>query len=461
MVSIDWLQVSYNRTSQSPHFFEGLTFHSEGCSFELAQGTEFNAVFVDNFTVKMNGIPVATMSATSRMSERQRSLCIIKLRNPLLYTSSYLRVLNRIASGLYLKFASVSRIDLCADFNFFVNKLSPREFIRRYQQGTPTTDTPSYIRVGSNRYEMIGRKNEETMCHDVDYLRFGTRSGGFCAYLYNKSAELNEQKNKQYIRDLWEKWGLKDDDSHPVYRLEFSILPSAQIMKRQRNSEDRKELGLVKGVTKRLKEFDVVRLGLSDIETQQKTEELFFAYASKFFRFKEVGTQKYKHNWKDVQLFDFSLDTNLKPVRVSKSHDSVVCYRNAMSLLRRMFESDSDELDIGDREILWSAHNLLQRRCSQVAKEISYEDLQRVFDYRIRGYSLDEIGKLKICDMGRLNEIQDYINRIVLVKMRPYTENPRVMEKINEALTEEDAIMDKIKEDNAILETLQGCTRPF
>ena len=59
---------------------------------------------------------------------------------------------------------------------------------------------------------------------------------------------MNDKGGKQYIRDLWKKGGLTDTDDAPVFRLEFSISPTAMNLKRKLTKEERSQMEVAKDV---------------------------------------------------------------------------------------------------------------------------------------------------------------------------------------------------------------------
>jgi hypothetical protein len=59
-----------------------------------------------------------------------------------------------------------------------------------------------------------------------DYLKFGSPTSNVSTYIYNKSKELREVKNKPYIIDTWKLNGMNNNVD--VYRLEFSVKKMAK-----------------------------------------------------------------------------------------------------------------------------------------------------------------------------------------------------------------------------------------
>ena len=107
--------------------------------------------------------------------------------------------------------AKPTRIDVCADFNLLNNNLNPASFITRIVRGI-------YCRKYAGRFKVEGTQSRQPVYH---YLRYGSHSSPVSFYLYNKTKELSEVKDKPYIRTIWSKYGLKQNID--VWRMEFSI----------------------------------------------------------------------------------------------------------------------------------------------------------------------------------------------------------------------------------------------
>lgn len=106
---------------------------------------------------------------------------------------------------------SISRIDLFCDFNTFVNGLHPKTLIKGLSNG-------KYRHVGRSKVTIQGRLEEGI---NPAYLRIGNRESEISVYLYNKTLELKEVKDKPYIREMWVASGL--DVNADVWRLEASL----------------------------------------------------------------------------------------------------------------------------------------------------------------------------------------------------------------------------------------------
>lgn len=437
VISCDWFQVTCKRDSKqclsAGMMFQG-THKTEDGKFLLystATAKEYNALFGLSLSVCLHDFVICTIMAEPRVGTLKKSMCLIKVANPLLYCARWCWFLQDVMGALGWKFHNISRLDLCADFNYFSGHLDPREFIRRFlRSGAYNPDEPSYVRVGSNKYTTIGRKDvarqdvgglSEVCCsHFSEYLRFGSRNSGVCVYLYNKTQELNDKFGKQYIRDCWHKSGLEDSEDCPVFRLELSILPNAMTMKRKLSEDEKIDAGLGKGLVKReVKTFDILRLSMNDLATQQKVEDIFWAYASKYFRFKVVGTQLYKHNWDDICLFDVDFSDQLKPYRVQIPLDSGVAERNAASTMTRLLYL-STNLDMCDKVTLYNAIGILERQGAFKTKQITDETILKIAELLRDGHTWEELGLMNIASIKKLDQVREVIHNAAVKELRDY-----------------------------------------
>lgn len=148
---------------------------------------------------------------------------IVRFVNRTLYLPDFWDLANRLFVANGFSFQSLSRIDVCADFNDFAT-ISPKTLIEGFA-------AKKYRHVGRGVGALyfnhgVGAERDEHDRPVKDYgvqytgLSFGTHASGAHVYLYNKTLELLTQGDKPWIRDVWKNAGL--DERH-VWRLEVSI----------------------------------------------------------------------------------------------------------------------------------------------------------------------------------------------------------------------------------------------
>lgn len=139
---------------------------------------------------------------------------VVRFVNRVLYLPDFWELAQRLLSDNDFTFRNISRIDICADFNQFAT-IPPLTLIEDF-----AAKKLRHIGrgVGAIFFNHEVRRGEYGV-HPTG-LTFGTHASDAHVYLYNKSFELLTQKDKPYIRDLWNSIGL---DMRNVWRLEVSI----------------------------------------------------------------------------------------------------------------------------------------------------------------------------------------------------------------------------------------------
>lgn len=149
-----------------------------------------------------------------------RGSIIVRFTNRALYMHDFWELADRFLRENHFEFKSISRIDICADFNQFAT-YDPKKLIEDFA-GKKLRHVGRG--VGSLYFNHGVMMDTETGVRDygIKYngLAFGTHSSDCRVYLYNKSFELLTQGDKPWIRDIWLRYGL---DQTKVWRLEVSI----------------------------------------------------------------------------------------------------------------------------------------------------------------------------------------------------------------------------------------------
>jgi len=203
IISLDWLQIS---GLADPEVIAGSAY--------LKPLHLHNPIFQHCFAIIDDDISLANFYYMPRSSMLPSNLFLMKLDNALLYSKTLPNFLKVIFEVLQLHDVAVSRLDVCADFQklYKINNIS--ELYLKLQ-------AKEFHYLGRGKYAVFGNV-ENAM--EAEYIRFGKRNSVVCKYLYNKTLELKEVHNKQYIKDLWNLAGF--DEKKDVYRLEFSLKPS-------------------------------------------------------------------------------------------------------------------------------------------------------------------------------------------------------------------------------------------
>lgn len=160
---------------------------------------------------------------------------IVRFVNRSLYRPDFWQLADRLLVDNGFAFKSISRIDICADFNDFAT-ISPvkliEDFAAKRLRHVGRGVGALYFEHGVKMDVLTGFKD-----YGVRYtgLSFGTHSSDAHVYLYNKSFELLTMGDKPWIRDQWIRAGL---DVRNVWRLEVSLKSSGCKFKDKETGEE-------------------------------------------------------------------------------------------------------------------------------------------------------------------------------------------------------------------------------
>ena len=272
---------------------------------------------------------VATIQRVPYSSIIPRDCAIVEIKNRILYEPDFMGYVTLMCDTLGLRIRSISRIDVCADFNSFNKGISPERFIKAFIEN-------KIVKMGSTKYTIMGDqqcvklddKQHSKTAQMYSYIRFGERSHEVSSYLYNKSKELREIKDKPYIRAAWKRGGL--DTEKDVWRLEFSL----------RNKQ-------MKYMQK--KDSIIFRLDCDYFKTVGMVENLWDCCYNKYFDFrKNTGIAK-KCRMPKVVLVDNTEST----LKMFVPENTACSNRMDKIVLRKLYSTeqnlrcdDDDERDI-------------------------------------------------------------------------------------------------------------------
>lgn len=194
--------------------------------------------FRELWTISVEGGELCEVQAVPCSGILAADCVMVKFSNRLLYTPLLWYFVDAFVRDHHLTIKNVSRCDICADFLTFAHEYDPVQFItdflsskiRRVGRGT---SGGAYFQHGAYKEKKTGFSHSFT---NYNGLSFGSHSSAARVYLYNKTLELEQVKNKPYIRDFWRVNGLVEFETdpktgktkqRPVWRLEVSIKSKA------------------------------------------------------------------------------------------------------------------------------------------------------------------------------------------------------------------------------------------
>lgn len=306
------------------------------------------------------GERIATLATRPDKGILKPEASFLKIDNKYLYSANLRALVEDIISALNLKFKNISRVDFAADFVCFKNNLHPETFIGRFIS-MPDKNSIRYVKLRKTKATLYfdhGRINE------YSYLRLGTAQSNLLYYLYNKSKELREKKNKPWIKEKWLQDGISDQ-LQDVWRLEFSIHACSKGLIDNEDKQQLKELEqekkyldqnvlgneeLINGnedeITEALQRIKDSREAIkadavyfSSLDVIDNYHELYSALFHHYFDFRIEDGQAQKRRMKKIPLLDIH-----KPAKsIMKLVDSIESNRTDKIILKGLVKLN-DEL---------------------------------------------------------------------------------------------------------------------
>jgi hypothetical protein len=262
IINIDWL--SFFCQCGEPVNFDDYTLELK------TYGTQ---IFEKAADVIKNNEVVAIVLWQPRSAILAQNSAMIKIKNRQLYNDNWYKIFTDLEAAWFCRNIKISRIDICADFVNFKNGLYPKTLISNFL-------TQKFVKVGRGTFKVIG---EQKKYINYQYLRFGSGSSEISAYLYNKSTELQEVKDKPYIREQWQ--NLNNKNNRDVWRLEFSL-----------KGKSLKIVDTING--------NFVVDSFKSLTDKELIANIYSFLVKKYFQFVIPEQQLNKHRWKKLILFE-------------------------------------------------------------------------------------------------------------------------------------------------------------
>lgn len=321
-ISVDWLQVYCT----GRHIIPG-DYHSELGTFRVYLSERKTKLWNRVLVIKLQEKPCAVICQEPRSPQLDKLATTVKIENRFLYYQGYVKLLWSLLKCLSLTYKGLTRLDIALDCNKLRGGMKVDRLIYNYVM-KPEGAKGAISRKYDKEYRLTGNKNPGKNAM-LTSIRFGTENSRIAAYIYDKSKELQEVKDKPWIREVWEQNGLKNEDGSHVWRFEISI-----------KAQGRELLNTQTGV--------VFRLSPDCLVSQQSVEQLFMCYAESVFNFSRCEGQKNKRHYKRLQLWDTKAELTYKPYHNSRNADTgrteKICY-NKLDQLRETYTDMAAGLD--------------------------------------------------------------------------------------------------------------------
>lgn len=320
-ISVDWFEVCcYGAPiNQGDHIVKGM-------KYQVVDEQKSTRVFKKLYKVTHRGLDYFYIQQEPISSALKRGLTLVKIANRVLYSEKYVSLLLDFLKYFRLQYKGVSRLDIAYDCNYFYNGRSPKKFLHDYIC-KPLEERGGIYLANVKKHVAFFEKSISSNAK-YSYVKFGMGTGGRSAYMYDKSVELREVKDKPWIRKMWADNGLVDDEKTHVWRSEISI-----------KAQGKQLLSLDTG--------ELFALHPTFLDTYEKICKLFHFYASKAFDFRINEGQKNRRNFPPLRLFDTTIDITCVPRKISIAADTgrseKVC-RNTLERVSRTYVDLSDSV---------------------------------------------------------------------------------------------------------------------
>lgn len=262
VISIDWLSVSCKGFTDNQKDFR---FVDEIWSTKIFKKVQ-QVFYKDVFFGIVCSIPHSNILPSDFIT--------IKFDNKILYNQHTFHFIPEFFKLLGWTIKSILRLDICIDFQKFNNNWSPDIFLKKFAAG-------KILKTNKTKFTLIGSGNK---AGNFQYLRIGSRASNVCTYLYNKTLEMKEIKEKSHIREVWNIAGINNEND--VYRLEFSIQSNKLTYADIHSGE-------------------LAALTIESIMLDSYVKSLTFELIHKYFNFKHSGNDSNISRLKDVDLFNY------------------------------------------------------------------------------------------------------------------------------------------------------------
>ena len=318
-ISIDWLQTYClgNEIQEGIYEVENHTNGLPAYTFDVRLQNTETAQFKRLLEVRYKNLIVATIQQCPRTSVINQRATLLKLSNRILYSKIYIELLYQLQSALGLTYKGITRVDVCYDCNYYRAHRSVPRFIQTFLS-RPLSKKGSIYRRGSSKFAAWGSKSS-TSDTKITSIRFGSEKSRTGAYIYDKTIELREVKDKPWIREMWKENGLVNTEDKHVWRSEISIKSEATAILNMNTGE-------------------LFRLSPNYLEHYSNIQSLFHIYARKVFDFRTYTTSAKKSKFERMSLFEQNCEVTCKPYYMPTSADTgrmeKICYNKLQKLSR-------------------------------------------------------------------------------------------------------------------------------
>lgn len=331
VISCDWFQVyghcqsferafSYTECSDDDGLYWPL--HYDNDLYVVRKVRLVTPIYKDNYVIMRNGVEVAELAQSPRISKMHSLSSSIRLKNRTLYHKGYIKLLYDIMSLLKFSYKGITRLDVCLDCNELYGGRNPRSFVRGLlakKAGTVGFIYRKGTRKGAAYFERSPMG--ETYFSSISW---GSRTSDYTAKIYNKTQELMEKGDKPWIRDVWRDNGLVSEIAASWYKLEASrkqkLVDNGGTLPYINKEVWRFEIS-IKANGKPVVEMDtgvLFRLSPKFVDGHKAIQDIFYMWARKAFDFRICTGQKNFRHYPPLQIFPVSSAVPYMPMTLNE-----------------------------------------------------------------------------------------------------------------------------------------------
>ena len=378
-INIDWLEVF----CLEPETHDADYFRAVG--YDVDSRVYGTPLYAEMFTIYQESWPFIEIRRNPHNPKCAKeggilphNACHIRLHNRTCYFPNCVNVLRTFLVAHGYQFMSISRVDICCDFNVFDNQMKPQNFVQKWFKA-------EISKLYQGRFSAHG--NDKWSEREVNSVKWGRPTSAITTKLYNKTMELREVGDKFYIRDAWHTAGL--DEKSDVWRVEFSINSQAKVLRlrKPKNEEIAEQT--------REQEQEIRFRTLHMFDTPERLISTFAALASHYFHFKYVektarGKLREKRDCTSVPLFNFvPKDTNYVIAKVTKDR---ALNRTERILVGKLIDLMKDfVIPYRQREVIWGLLKYLETKHRvPVSEKLSEKDWQEVEELKLENETVNQ-----------------------------------------------------------------------
>lgn len=371
-INLDWLEVYCLESS----ICDANYFRAQG--YEVQSREYGTPLYEQMFVIFQEGVPYIEIRRAPHNPKGFHSGGIlpanaahIRFDNRSCYLPGCVNLLRSFLVAHGYMFVSISRVDICCDFNRFDNGMMPKNFINKWFKA-------EFSKLYQGRFSAHGA--DKWGYRDVNSVKWGRPTSAITTKLYNKSMEMREVKEKLYIKDAWLAAGL--NLAEDVWRVEFSISSSVKVLRlrKPKNQEQVEET--------REQEQEINFRTLNRFDTPFRLIDTFAALCSHYFKFKAVertesGALREKRYCRTIKLFNFvPNDVNYVVKKVTLNRALNRTERILVGKLKEIMKDAT--VGYRQREIIWELLNYLSRNRGLDTRELpSKEDALAIRDLQL------------------------------------------------------------------------------